>query len=127
MKVNVVGLDVGVLLTELDDEFDSYSGVYDHRYGYYDEYQKGYKESDLAEAIKYARECVADGSDMTYAVITNQGQINYNDKFDEDDIESFTYDNEDVIFSVAKICGKIIEDFVGNDEDYVRLYIQEVD
>ena len=112
MKTNVIGLDVGVLLTELDEEFNCYNGVYDHRYGYYDENQIAYKESDLEKAIKYARQYVLDGVDMTYAVITNQGQINYNDEFDDGNIEDFTYKPEDVIFSVAKIYGRIIEDFV---------------
>lgn len=111
MKFDVIGLDVGVLLTKDDEEFDGYSQVYDHKYGYYDEYQRAYKEKDLAKAIKYAREYVADGVDMTYAVITNQGQINYT-KFDEDDIDNFTYLLEDVIFSVAKINDEIIENFI---------------
>jgi hypothetical protein len=112
MKTNAILLDVGVLLTELDEEFDCYNDVYDHRYGYYDENQTAYKESDLAKAIADARQYVADGVDMTYAVITNQGQINYNGEFDENDIEDFTYKAEDVIFSVAKIYGIIVEDFV---------------
>lgn len=116
MKINVICLEVGVLLTQLDEEFDSYSGVYDHRYGYYDEDQTAYKGEDLAKAIKYARQYVLDGVDMTYAVITNQGQINYNGEFDENDIEDFTHNAEDVIFSVAKIYGKIVEDFVRGDE-----------
>ena len=117
MKINTILLEVGVLITELDEDFDSYNGVYDHRYGYYDEDQTAYKESDLAKAIKYAREYVTDGVDMTYAVITNQGQINYANKFDSSDIDGFTYDAEDVIFSVAKIYGKIIEDFVFTEEE----------
>lgn len=112
MKINVICLEVGVLLTELDEEFDCYNGVYDHRYGYYDENQTAYKESDLAKAIKDAKQYVAEGVDMTYAVITNQGQINYNGEFDENDIEDFTHNAEDVIFSVAKVYGKIIEDFI---------------
>jgi hypothetical protein len=66
----------------------------------------------LAKAIKDAREYVANGVDMTYAVITNQGQINYNGGFNENHIGNFTYKCEDVIFSVAKIYGKIVEDFV---------------
>ena len=116
MKTDVILLEVGVLLTELDEDFNSYNGVYDHRYGYYDEDQTAYKESDLAKAIKYARQYVLDGVDMTYAVITNQGQINYNGEFDENNIENFTYNAKDVIFSVAKIYGIIVEDFVRGEE-----------
>lgn len=114
MKINVISLDVGVLLTADDDydEYEIYSQIYDREYGYYDEYIRGYQEKDLEEAIQYAREYVADGVDMTYAIITNQGKINYANKFDENDIEGFTYNAEDVIFSVAKIYGIIVEDFV---------------
>ena len=112
MKINVIGLDVGVLLTKNDEEFDFYSCVYDHKYGYYDENQIAYKECDLAEAIKYAREYVTDGVDMTYAVVTNQGQINYCEEFDDGNIDNFTYLCEDVIFSLAKINGEIIENFI---------------
>lgn len=112
MKTNVICLDVGVLLTKDDEEFDYYSQVYDHKYGYYDENQIAYKESDLAKSIQYARQYVADGVDMTYAVITNQGQINYCEEFDDGNIEDFTYPCEDVIFSLAKINGEIIENFI---------------
>jgi hypothetical protein len=112
MKTNAILLDVGVLLTELDDEFNSYNGVYNHRYGYYDENQIAYKGEDLIEAIKYAREYVANGVDMTYAVITTQGIVNYDEPWENDRIEDFTYNAEDVIFSVAKIYGIIIEDFI---------------
>ena len=112
MKTNAILLDVGVLLTELDDEFNSYNGVYDHEYGYYDEDQIAYKGEDLIEAIKYAREYVANGVDMTYAVITNQGIVNYDEPWDDGNIEGFTYNHEDVIFSVAKINNEIKEFFI---------------
>lgn len=112
MKVCVICCDVGVLLTKDDEEFESYSLVYDHKYGYYDEDQTAYKASDLDEAIKYAKEYVANGVDMTYAVITDQGQFNYCEQFDAEDIEGFTYHCEDVIYSVAKINGVIVENFI---------------
>lgn len=112
MKFNVICLDVGILLTKEDEEFYCYNIVYDHKYGYYDENQIAYKKSDLAKAIDYARKYVADGVDMTYAVITDQGQINYCEEFDDGNIEGFTYPCEDVIFSIAKINGKIIENFI---------------
>lgn len=112
MKTNAILLDVGVLLTKDNKEFNFYSAVYDHEYGYYDEDQIAYKGEDLIEAIKYARQYVLGGVDMTYAVITNQGIVNYNEPWESDRIEDFTYNREDVIFSIAKINGEIIEDFV---------------
>ena len=114
MKTNAILLDVGVLLTKDDEEFDYYSSVYDHKYGYYDEDQTAYKEEDLAKAIQDARQYVTDGVDMTYAVITNQGQINYVGDTLETEwaLDDFTYNHEDVIFSVAKINGEIKEFFI---------------
>ena len=112
MKTNAILLDVGVLLTKDNEEFEFYSSVYDHEYGYYDENQIAYKGEDLIEAIKYAREYVSAGVDMTYAVITNQGIINYNEPWEDDRIEDFTYKHEDVIFSIAKINGEIKEFFI---------------
>lgn len=112
MKTNAILLDVGVLLTKDNEEFDFYSSVYDHEYGYYDENQIAYKGEDLIEAIKYARQYVNAGVDMTYAVITNQGVVNYDEPWDDGNIQGFAYNHEDVIFSVAKINDEIVEDFM---------------
>jgi hypothetical protein len=112
MKGILICCDVGVLLTSDDEEFEYYSQVYDHKYGYYDENQIAYKEADTDEAIEYAKQYVADGVDMTYAVITNQGQCHYTEPFDDGNIGGFTYSYEDVIYSVAKINGKIVENFI---------------
>lgn len=112
MKTNAVLLEVGVLLTKDHEEFDFYSMPYDHEYGYYDENQIAYKGEDLIEAIKYAREYVNAGVNMTYAIITNQGIVNYDEPWDDSRIEGFTYNTEDVIFSIAKINNEIIEDFI---------------
>lgn len=113
-KCFVIGLDVGILLTKENEEFDFYAQVYDHKYGYYDEDQIAYKAQDTEEAIKYAKQYVADGVDMTYAVITNQGHYHYDEPFDGGNIDGFTYNCEDVIYSVAKINNQIIENFIIN-------------
>lgn len=115
MKTNAILLDVGVLLTPEEDDYDEYelySQVYDRQYGYYDENQIAYKGEDFEKAIKYAREYVANDVDMTYAIITNQGIVNYEEPWDDGNIEGFTYNHENVIFSVAKIHNKIIENFI---------------
>lgn len=107
-------LDVGVLLTETDSEFEYYNCAYDCKYGYYDENQIAYKESDKKDAIKYAKEYVQNGCNMTYAVLTNQGECaNGNDgEFDDGCVEDFDYHVRDIIYSVAKIDGKIVENFI---------------
>lgn len=105
--------DVGILLTESDKEFNLYSKVYDHKYGYYDENQISYRSKDTNEAIDYARYYVNKGVDMTYAVVTNQGEHEYEPPFDNGIIEHFErYTCEDIIYSVAKINGCIVENFI---------------
>lgn len=104
--------DVGILLTESDEEFDYYSHVYDHKYGYYDENQISYRSQDIDEAIDYAKYYVNKGVDMTYAVVTNQGEHEYEPPFDNGIIEDFKYSCEDIIYSVAKINGCIVENFI---------------
>lgn len=108
----VICCEVGVLLTPDDDEFEAYTIVYDHKYGYYDENQATYKLEDLDEAISYVKQYVAEGVDMTYGIITDQGCFHYGERFDSDNIEGFTYLCEDIIYSMAKINGKIIENFI---------------
>lgn len=112
MKCFLISCDVGILLTKEDKEFDFYSCVYDHKYGYYDENQIVYKKESTNEAIEYAKQYVNDGVDMTYAVITDQGQHHRDEPFDDGDITNFTYNSEDVIYSIAKIDGEIVENFV---------------
>lgn len=87
-------LEVGILLTKENPEFDNYSKVYDRRCGYYDEDRWCVIDSELAvkEAIRY----VENGVDRTYAVVST-GPINNADG---------------VIFSIAKIDGQIIEGFI---------------
>ncbi len=112
VKGILICCDVGVLLTSDHEEFEFYSQAYDHQYGYYDENQIAYKEADKDKAIEHAKQYVANGVNMTYAIITNQGQCHYTEPFDDGNIEGFTYECVDVIYSVAKINGEIIEHFV---------------
>lgn len=104
-------LDEGVLLTEKDAEFESYNTVYDKKYGYYDEGQYYIATED--EAIKQAKQYVVDGVENTYAVVSNttlDDNIDIND--DELCVEDEEYITDNVIYSVAKINGKIVENFI---------------
>lgn len=110
-------LDMGVLLTNEDEEYDAYNKVYtgadgSSMYGFYDESQTIYKEKDMEKAIKEAVAYVKNGVDKTYAVITNQGECNYSEPLDTEDIEGMTYEACDIEYSVAKINGNIVEAFL---------------
>lgn len=102
-------LDEGILLTKNDSEFESYNCVYDKKYGYYDEEQSYIKI--LNEAIKEAKNYVENGVENTYAIVSN---TTLDDDTDINDCpaecEEYIVDN--VVFSIAKINGTIIENFL---------------
>ena len=105
-------LDVGVLLSKEDEEFDFYSQAYNGKYGFYDEGQC--YESNEMTAIVNARQYVEDGVENTYAIVSNTWLPNDFD-FEEGCVEDETYKMEDVIYSAAKINGEIVEDFLSKD------------
>lgn len=102
-------IDEGILLTEENKEFELYATVYDKKYGYYDEGQ--YYVKNRTEAIKEARKYVEDGVENTYAIVSNT-TLPEDFDFDEDCVECEEYILDNVIYSIAKLNGKIIENFL---------------
>ncbi len=104
-------VDVGVLIHKGEHEFEDYSGVYNHQYGFYDEDQ-WYVRSEQ-EAIQIAKEYVNDGVENTYAVVSQEA---IDDDFDEDleELEPsyHEYIMDSVIYSAAKMDSKIVEHFL---------------
>lgn len=104
-------LDEGVLLTEKDEEFKSYNTVYDKKYGYYDECQRYVATED--EAIKHAKQYVVDGAENSYSVVS---KTTLDDDVDINDdglyVEGEEYNTDNIVYSVAKIDGKIVENFI---------------
>lgn len=107
MKVFVV--DIGVLLEEDDDDFEYYSLVYDQKYGYYDEGQ--YYVENYEKAINDVKEYVKTGVDGTYGIVL---KTILDDEIDLEEVcvEDEEYILENVVFSIAKINGKIVENFL---------------
>lgn len=104
-------LDEGILLTEKDAEFEHYNIVYDHKYGYYDEGQC--YVATMEDAINQAMQYVKEGVEKTYAVVSNttlDDDIDIND--DELCVEDEEYIVDNIVYSVAKINGKIVENFI---------------
>jgi len=114
MKSEFKMLEIGILLTENDAEYDSYNFVYGGGYGYFNENNIIYKAEDVNTAIEFARKYVSEGVNMTYAILTNQGIFDYEDEeFDDGNLELIgggSFNAEDVEFVVAKIDG-VIEEF----------------
>lgn len=105
-------VEEGILLTEENEEFEAYSSVYDKKYGYYDEDQFYVAEEKVA--IAAAKSYVENGVDRTYAVVSN---LILPDDFDFDDqcLGGENYQIEDIIYSVVKMNGEIVEGFVDTE------------
>lgn len=107
-------VDEGILLNRDDKSFEMYAYAYDNQYGYYDEDQF-YVESK-EDAIKQAKEYVEDGAENTYAIVSDSYVSDDNDLTI---LEDESYLPEDVIYSVAKINGNIVENFVKSDLKWI--------
>ena len=107
MKAYLV--DVGVLLTKEDEEFDCYSCVYDHKYGYYDESQ--YYVSTKEKATKEIKEYVENGVEGTYGIVSLTILDDDITKQDIDDgnvdVSNEYYLKEDVCVGYAKINNQV--------------------
>lgn len=103
-------VDVGVLLSEKDDEFSSYNQVYDKKHGFYDEDQ--YYSADKNLAIEQVKQYVAQGVENSYGVVSISDTENTNQDIANLNVSGETYDAASVVYSVAKIDGTLVEHFV---------------
>ena len=89
-------IEMGVLVMSNEDPelFNQYHNVFNKKYGFFDEDR--YSVSVLEEAKADAFEYVKNGVEKTYAIIT----------------EGNGYDMEDVVFSIAKLNGNLVENFL---------------
>lgn len=109
MRIEAFLVEEGVLLTEEDKEFESYAIVYNKKYGLYDEAQYYVKEKQ--KAIEDAKAYVEAGVESTYAIVSTTALPDDFD-FENGYVEGETYLMEDIAFSIAKIDGKIVENFL---------------
>jgi hypothetical protein len=111
MKMTAYLVDVGILLSDDDKEYDNYAIVYDKCHGYYDENQFYTKTKE--EAIKYVKDYIKRGVDGINAYgVVSETNIIYDYDFENDDIGEESYHPADVVYSLAKINGEIKENFV---------------
>lgn len=97
-------VDTGELLTESEEDFDFYSSVYDHKYGYYDYDQ--YYTREIGEAKDYAMEQVNKKIPNFYMIIVSQGYS----KITDDDIENGNYSVHNANYSANDIIWSIKTD-----------------
>lgn len=105
-------VDVGVLLFKGDPQFENYSVVYNKNYGYYDEGQ--HYVGTLEEAIEEVKSYVKNGVEHTYGIVSNttlDDDLGVED-LDEIDVECEEYILDNVVYSVAKFDGELVEDFL---------------
>ena len=108
-------VDTGILLAPSDTMFAQYAGVYDKKFGYYDESQE--YDTTLADAISTATNEVESGVVGTYAVVSVSSR-NFGDLEDNEimqaSVEDETFSREQVVYSLVKISKDlIVPNFVG--------------
>lgn len=102
-------LEEGILLDKTSEEFDWYSQCYDKVHGYYNELQMYVEKKE--DAVASAKEYVEKGVENTYAIVSVT-DLPDNTDFDDVDVEGEDHLVENIHYSVAKINGAIVENFV---------------
>lgn len=118
-EVNVFRVELGVLLPKMHKEYNDYSQVYGGKNAYYDENEVLFMTKE--DAISYAKYKVATGVKNTYAIVVDE-IINIDNEVLEEikmsgwsfdiDMDDFTFDGTNVVFSLVKTENKQIENFL---------------
>lgn len=118
-EVNVFRVELGVLLPQTHKEYNDYNQVYGGKNAYYDENEVLFMTKE--DAICYAKYKVATGVKNTYAIVVDE-IINTNNEVVEEikmsgwsfdiDMDEFTFDGTNVVFSLVKTENEQIENFL---------------
>ena len=122
MSIGVIGVEVGVLVPPTDEAFGYYS-INNPKlpFGFYDENQYAVQEDCFDRERQYVEEYVMNGVEGTYGVISCQGvlkELPDDDSFVDDLTNyiqmSYTFfqNSNEVLFSVCKKDGKLVEGFL---------------
>ena len=118
MEKHMYLIEIGFLLGEADDEFESYAVCYDKKWGYYDTCQYLVDKEHLQENIELEKKALP--SCNSYLVVADQGiwdleenDLEENGIITEFDCSAIDYSLESVIYSVTKNAQKeITENFI---------------
>lgn len=118
-EVNVFRVELGVLLPQTHKEYNDYSQVYGSKNAYYNENDVLFMAKE--DAICYAKHYVENGVKNTYAIVVDEiihsdvdgieeiRCVGWNDSIDMDE---FTFDGTNVVFSLVKTENEQIENFL---------------
>ena len=118
-EINVFRVELGVLLLPTHKDYNSYNQVYGGKNAYYDENNVLFLTKE--DAIAYAKQYVNNGVVNTYAIVVDEiihsdvegleeiERIGWNDSIDMDE---FTFDGTNVVFSLVGTEDKEIENFI---------------
>lgn len=118
-EVNVFRVELGVLLPKTHKEYNDYNQVYGGKNAYYDENEVLFMTKE--DAISYAKYKVATGVKNTYAIVVDEIINIDNEVLDEIkmsgwsfdiDMDDFTFDGTNVVFSLVKTENGQIEKFL---------------
>lgn len=118
-EINIFRVEVGVLLPPTHQSYNSYNQAYGGKNAYYDENNVLFSTKE--DAISYAKRYVSNGVINTYAIVVDEiihsdvegleeiKRIGWNDSIDMDE---FTFDGRNVVFSLVGTEDKEIENFI---------------
>ena len=121
MKSSVYLVDCGRLLKKDDPDFEAYANVYDKKYGYYDCGDGQYYSDKPLDELKAIANKWVSGDEGTYAIISSTFLPDYvvedakekGESVDEIPVEYEDYSVNGIVYSIANIDGKIVENFIG--------------
>jgi hypothetical protein len=117
--INVFRVELGVLLPKTHEEYNDYNQVYGGKNAYYDENNVLFISKE--DAIAYAKHYVNNGVVNTYAIVVDEiihsdiegleeiERFGWNDSIDMDE---FTFDGTNVVFSLVGTENEEIENFI---------------
>lgn len=118
-EVNVFRVELGILLSKTHEEYNVYSQVYGGKNAYYNENDVLFMTKE--DAITYAKFKVATGVKNTYAIVVDEIIHSDVDSIEEIrrvgwhysiDMDEFTFDGTNVVFSLVKTESGQIESFL---------------
>lgn len=113
MSYEIIGVEIGVLLSPNHEEFDFYNCVNKNLpYGFYDENQFVAKKEDLELHHEAVLEYVKNGVEGTYGVVSDQGVTSLPDLAYCNLSYDFYKNANEILYSVCKKDGQIVEGFL---------------
>lgn len=118
-EVNLFRVELGVLLPKTHKEYNDYNQVYGGKNAYYDENNVLFLTKE--DAICYAKYKVATGVTNTYAIVVDEiihtdvevvEEIKMSGWSFDIDMDDFTFDGTNVMFSLVKTENEQIENFL---------------